>query len=287
MGITSDTGKWGKNLEGSAVYLDGRTVLISIYVNDKKTSWTGAEISKTRQTLGAAVSYLERSAADYGKRSELIWDSAKDPSLGYKLSYGKNVTDSEKSMDAMDDYSTDWIRKNVPYKEIMKKYGADGVGFLIFLDKSGVSETMTFAEDSDRQYFLEKSYLFNYDPEIPENLETTNTYAHEMLHLFGAVDLYDVFEQDGVTKKVVDYTEKTYPDDIMYLAYSSEVKQFPAPVTGKIDSITAYGLGWLKDIKELKLFPSLKRKHRACFVTDGAASENAAARQLAQPQSAS
>lgn len=47
-------------------------------------------------------------------------------------------------------------------------------------------------------------------------------YAHEILHLFGAADLYVGSRDTFVTQPLAQYVLNTWPDAIMYYTYNSD-----------------------------------------------------------------
>jgi len=49
--------------------------------------------------------------------------------------------------------------------------------------------------------------------------EGAATYAHEILHLFGARDLYMTSITDGISSALVRHVGKKYPNDIMFRHY--------------------------------------------------------------------
>ena len=94
---------------------------------------------------------------------------------------------------------------------------------------------------------LESVVLFSKDPPA--------AYAHEILHLFGAHDLYRGAEYQ---RPVTDYIKKEYPLEIMYTITDEEGNIKPTYVESEI-TVTAYQLGWLEETEELLKFPELKR----------------------------
>ncbi|MCL2672167.1 MAG: hypothetical protein FWF10_09070 [Clostridiales bacterium] len=92
--------------------------------------------------------------------------------------------------------------------------------------------------------------------------DTSAYICHELLHLFGGVDLYAeaVYKPMGVSAEFLKYVEKNYLNDIMrvqeeadaygYLSYTIDALE--------ISPITAYRLGWLDTIPELKQFPNFR-----------------------------
>ena len=88
--------------------------------------------------------------------------------------------------------------------------------------------------------------------------ESPATYAHEILHLFGAPDLYEGSSDPYVDEALVSYVADTYPGDIMLSTYDGPTDQsrFDA-ITKEISPLTAYCLGLADTCPELARFPLL------------------------------
>lgn len=257
---------WMDKPTGSAVYLDGKTVLISIYMDKDISSnkgWSNKNIKKTQEYMDIAADYLEEEAKSYGCDAELIYDTNEHPDLMY-------LSDLEAIRDGMNDNNahdiTDsWIEDNVDYLSILDKYNADSIGFIYFMNASGTSWCYPYYPfpDEPEYGYLEKSYIYLYDEY--GDYETPATYAHEILHMFGAVDLYTTSRQDGVNKKLIKYVDRTYPRDIMYTVYDENEENVYDHVPCLIGPITAYCVGFIDDCTELIMFPKLKRTDRAAY----------------------
>lgn len=257
---------WMDKPTGSAVYLDGKTVLVSIYMDeDKSTSdgWSDKNINKTHEYMDIAVDYLEEEAKSFGCNSELIYDTRRHPDLMYFSDL--NVIKSGMTDDDAHDVTDSWVEKNIDYLALLEKYDADSIGFIFFMNAGGTSWCYPYYPypDEPEYGYLEKSYIYLYDEY--DDYETPATYAHEILHMFGAVDLYTKSREDGVTKQVISHVEDTYPRDIMYTVYGENDENVYDYVPCEIGPITAYFLGLEETCDELKQFPGLKRKAKAAY----------------------
>ena len=87
--------------------------------------------------------------------------------------------------------------------------------------------------------------------------ESPAVYAHEIMHLFGAHDLY---EEAEFTSEVTSYVKQTYPMEIMYRVTDEQGNSYDEKIINTISPITAYHLGWIDELEELALFPQLIRK---------------------------
>ncbi|MGN0436267.1 MAG: hypothetical protein ACI4D8_06555, partial [Wujia sp.] len=156
------------------------------------------------------------------------------------------------------------LRENIPIKQIMEKYNVNSIGFLIFIDNDAGS-AVTYPH-----YKEESEYWYNEICFIPIRWSNgtgnvnPDTYAHEILHLFGAKDLYETSTHDGFSRSFVEYVYDKYPKDIM-LGYSSKTVSMKNKIKEEITDITAYFLGWKDNIPELETYPSIAYDIPAIF----------------------
>ena len=113
-----------------------------------------------------------------------------------------------------------------------------------------------YLEDGDA-YYHEYSCLYRENAFFPEGtFETPAVYAHEILHLFGAPDLYDRSNDLFVTPALVDYVETSGP---------MRSCRIPTMPTGSLDyeavdkiicPLTAYRLGLCATFAGIEQFPA-------------------------------
>ena len=257
---------WMDKPTGSAEYLNGKTVLVSIYMDEDKNSskgWSDKNIKRTQEYMDIAVDYLEDEAKSFGCEAELIYDTSENQDLMYFSDM--NVIKEGMDDDAVHDTTDSWTEENVDYLALLEKYDADSIGFMFFMNASGTSWCYPYYPypDEPEYGYLEKAYIYLYDEY--DDYETPATYAHEILHMFGAVDLYTRSKEDGMTKKVIKYVEDTYPRDIMYTVYDENNENVYDHVPCEIGPITAYFLGFTNHCGELDMFPQMKRLYKASY----------------------
>lgn len=266
-GLSEKEDEWMNRPTGSAEYFDSNTVLVSIYMDSDGSSsrgWSDEDIARTRDYLDMATDYLTSAGEDYGCDVKLTYDISDGSDLMY-------FTDMDVLGDDADDIKThdttdNWIESNIDYPALMEKYDTDSIGFLYFMNAGGTSWCYPYYPDPDYpEYgYLEKCYLYLYD-EYGEEYENPATYTHEILHMFGAADLYTVSEEDGVSNEVISYVDKTYPRDIMYTVYDENEEHDYDEIPCEIGPITAYFIGFVDRCDELAIFPELKRRSKASF----------------------
>jgi hypothetical protein len=105
---------------------------------------------------------------------------------------------------------------------------------LIFVKGKGTGYAMAYeTADMDKAlYFAEGVVL--YERYLNDAVLAASSIAHEILHLFGAWDLYKTFQQ---TQDREDKARKQFPDSIM-LRTSYNINELD------IDEVTAWRIGW-------------------------------------------
>lgn len=247
---------------GSASYLNGSTVFVSFFIEDPHSSWSDEERALVMSKLDIATDYLISAGASYGKTVSLTYDIYDHPDLAYTVSYPKNIRDNDDSARDLLDYMVDYIAETIPTADLLNKYQATSIGYLCFLNKDGVSYTFPYYDDDSDCYLYETCFLYL---KCDDEYEPPAVYAHEILHLFGARDLYETNETDGISKEFVQYIETNYPNEIMLTTYDENWNNVQDHVTNDLTDITAYFIGWLDTIPELSTYPSIETEYPACF----------------------
>lgn len=253
---------WGTEPTGSAKYLDGTTVLVSLFIEDPSSNWSAEKREMVMAKMDLANDFLVAEGASYGKNVNLIYNIYEHPDLEYTVAYPDKIIDTDKSAYKLLDFITDYIDTQIPTQDIMEQYGVGSIAYMCFLDKSGVSYTFPYYEDDSDIYYYETCFMYL---KCDGDYEPPAVYAHEMLHLFGARDLYATNELDGITKDFVQYIESQYPNEIMLTTYDENLNNVQEYVSNDLTDITAYFIGWLDTIPELETYPSIYYEYPASF----------------------
>ena len=223
---------------GLSKTFDGTCLLINVFLSDGESSFNTVEKTRAMAHLSHAVNYLERQAKSYDKDLSIIYKES-DLMLNCEMN-------SEIPTD-LDDYM--WIftvvqkihaQKSID--SIMEKYGAENVSFIFHVDKTGRSYARMQNHKSDAFYDDEIAVVFSSDVAADNGVYDTTSYvyAHEILHLFGAIDLYYPFNPDDERIKLA---EARFPDDIM-LVYAYDIN------SAFISNVDAYLIGWCDYLEE-------------------------------------
>ena len=228
--------------KGTAKSLEGRTVIISYFVNTPSSSWTAKKIKKELPVMDTAFQYIIRQAKNYDVECEFIydWEEADNRDLIHRRTIMKDPEETKDFEYYLDDMLAIWKDGAFSYDDYLKKYDADNVFMMVFFDGDGRDYAISYdGEDSPQESMISYS------------TSGASVMAHEVLHLFGAHDFYEGAEYKEETTS---YLENEYKNDIMLKVNP------PGKITKTIGAVTAYHLGWTDDCPDLKDHPELKRQ---------------------------
>lgn len=252
--------------QGSAKVLEGNVVLVSVYLIDGSNDYTKEELSYTRKALDMASEWLEGKAKEHGVSLKIIRN---DTDLTFRYRADGMLRESQKEIsftytDTIGDYLA-----HFDLSVIMAEYDADSVGFVIFLPGEGTSFAYPYTATGNAKWdaigYYEFSNLFLYDESAPDEYENPATYAHEIMHLFGACDLYEENKTDNISQELSDYVADTYPDEIMYYTYEDDDTSNFEEITKDMSPVTLYFIGWGDGGEEIRKFPEITRKYPCAF----------------------
>lgn len=233
---------------GSAGYLNGRTLIVSVFVNTPQFKWTGsqadkADMVKVLSKVGLACNYIKTQCANWGCTTDFIYDWTQYPDLAYVANDASGAT-SYRNKKAV-------VNNVVNEKALKQKYGADNVVYLYIIntDLSNTTHNNTYIARKNSSVYEEIVTLHK-----QTNYSTGGTFllpsstAHEILHAFGAPDLYTTSEKSIINDSYVQYLNNINRKDIMRNTNFGD--SINAPITG----ITAYYLGIGPVVDDVKNF---------------------------------
>ncbi|WP_455502347.1 hypothetical protein [Gemmiger sp.] len=256
---------------GSAALLTDDTVLVNVFLNDAAhgETWDAEGRADAVRRTQMAVDWITEQAEKYDASVDLIFDRSEDGSdatltrsylLQNAVRGGENSTESAAFLDEMDT-----LCESLAADSRLAAYGAKHIAFLFFLPVSGTSFTMAHYADDGENFYYEYSCLYRHDAYTDGEDESPATYAHEILHLFGAPDLYEGSSDAYVDDALTAYMEALYPDDIMLSTYEADgTSRFDA-ITKEISPLTAYCLGLTDTCEALEQFPALAEVEPGVF----------------------
>ncbi|MBP1544454.1 MAG: hypothetical protein J6A16_10200 [Oscillospiraceae bacterium] len=242
---------WYHSDSGTAVRPEGRTLVITILVTDKHTTWEGKDESADRQhsDLGIAVQWMEEQAEKWGKSHEMIWDWKENSDLVYRPTFSKDMLTYSIANNSVNNEFRNFIDDGIPSAQLAEKYDADNVIYMTCFETTNAEPFIyCFASDCyfDPMYQYDCCFVMN---NYYGAVTTAAVYAHEMLHLFGSPDLYkngpSGSELYGVTEEFVDYARENLTEDIMFMM----IEDWPRSVdengiTFGMSDLIAYYIGY-------------------------------------------
>lgn len=223
--------------------LSGNVSVILFYVDDFESSWTDSDIENfTKNEVEPALDFLENEAKKYQLElnltvqktySSIYYDDeviTSVPLTGYasgdvlwNAALQINYSSSEKMINS--------------FKRL---YKTDEVVCFTIFNKSGTAYALNPTRGTDDMNIDEHCILFARDIYMTQNGlagSQSAVVAHEMLHLFGAEDLY---AKDSRKKLAKTY----YPKDIM-LTTAYDILE------NKVDEVTAFYIGWTDKVPDV------------------------------------
>ncbi len=244
---------------GSADFIDGTTVLIAIFVSDPVHSWDFDRkvdfdsYSRMYYRLKTACEWLTKQARRYsGANPRIIWDWYNNDSLYYEYTSDRYLCDQDYTYGELRDFICD----HIDLQAIQKKYRADNVIFFAYYNQDirnpngGYAWSWDFSPNAGSKYALEIIWISDEDSGLTVSAAGM---AHEMMHCFGAVDLYNR-QSKYVTAAYVDHLRSIGSRDIMYTidyytpdAIGETFSELDAYYMGLIrwcDDVAKYGLAY-------------------------------------------
>ncbi|MDO4967063.1 MAG: hypothetical protein Q4E51_10205 [Lachnospiraceae bacterium] len=249
---------------GTCGEMEGTTLLVSIFLNDSVSSWAGKEsvIEDAIKYTGIATDWISKSASSYGCNCNFIYDWKTYSDLYYEGSVDANMLDTKDNPDYVNETGWKFIDENIDSKALLEKYNADNIGYMFYFNtpKSNNLTSCTRNYYEDMVYPYEMCYIYMFcegEEEAPAGI------AHEILHTFGAPDLYLADtdgENYGVSKQLVDELERTRSNDIMFTTYDAKnYTPYYDKITNDFTEVDAYYVGIIDScdfVSEWNLKPS-------------------------------
>lgn len=235
----NDTSESSRNV-GSAKVLSGRIFVLSVFVALTSDPWKQVDIERQKEKVFEAERWLKMQAMRYGKHVEF-----ENCSFGADGSFRDNEIPQDWDSDNAYSYPSNMLvkmgfRSSYAFIEWARKHsGCTQCLVVVFSNTYGRSFAAPVSKElyrfNPRLFCLDCCIIFKaYQPECQES--SAATVAHEMLHLFGAWDLYELDEKDRTR---ANKTALMFPKSIMNCKGRTIWDM-------QIDEITA----WLVGLKE-------------------------------------
>lgn len=237
---------------GSAKELIGDILVVSIFMEDPETEITSQLENEMLEEVRKAADWLENETKKRGKTAKII-TGKDDAELKIRYQHPNVITDEVGI--PYDDVLL--LMKKLKfgsyYNRLSEKYNTQNVAFILHFNKNGRSiaypsgalemwnsELMSSDEANEAEYaYFDICMVYSMIYWEPSKY---GLYVHELLHLFGAADLYysDFYEDTRGEDAVNMYMEKHsliskyFPNEVMLRS--------SLPI--EIGDLTAYLIGW-------------------------------------------
>lgn len=207
---------------GSAGTLAGTTVVVTIVTNDKTTHWEPeddddiATLKQQKNYLLKACEWLSGQAAEYGKTADFIADWEAYPDLYFEYETADEWVRFDGKKYAV---QKEYILENIPSDTLKKKYRADNIIYVFMFNTPAENEIIPWSLTMISGAMCDRELINNYTRYLGYTT-TPTVYAHEMMHCFGAYDLY--YASSDIPQEYVDHLTEINSRDIMFCSYDSE-----------------------------------------------------------------
>ena len=250
-------GNWG-----TAKRIEGRTVVVSIFANDATTRWNFDNDHdswlrlRTRFNLSLACAWLTEQTRVYrANPGGFVWDWREHGDLYFEHTFSEDIVHGRGDQDVVGAI-TGFIHNSVPTQRLLSDHRADNIIYNVYLNAPNDTGYRSWARATLYGPVEPDKYMPEFCVIVPysHGLENTGAvFAHEMLHCFGAYDLYETYAGSPITQKYVDYLMSHSPNDLMnHCSYSdgdvitnrfSAVDAYYVGLIRTCDDVTAWGLG--------------------------------------------
>ena len=226
---------------GSAKELTGTTRLAVVFVSDEASDWSWKEQRIQKRRLKQGERWLQQQAKNYNvptpqfkHRTYGRWKDIELNALPAGTRSGNENVEMVHIVSEQLGFERPQAWKN--------QFKQDQFAVLIFLKRSGASYAIPQEVGLSSRYDIEGAVLYdNFEPNIPN---CATCMAHELLHIFGAWDMYETFQ---ITQDQMNAAQKKYPNSIML-----RTSYYPYELT--MDPVTCWRIGWCNKPQDAEIF---------------------------------
>lgn len=228
---------------GTCDNFGGVTVIVTIFVSDTVNTWDFDKkgdfdsYSQIYYRLKTAAQWMARQASRYNASPTFIWDWYNLDGLYYTYTSTRYLNRQEYTYSELRTFILD----HVDLPALKQRYHADNVVFLACYNDPPKTKDGCFAWNWDYEKSggnLESSLEIVWISDEDRGKKVSAAaFAHEIMHCFGAVDLYEA--SDTVPQRYVNHLKSAKSKDIMYtIDYST-----PDSISEKFSELDAYYVG--------------------------------------------
>lgn len=193
--------------------LTGDVMVTAVMVDDPYSSWTETDIEAEKTEFINTANDLMNDAASHGVQLNITFNfiHCSVDRIVDSANVGKNISE----LLAAAGLST----TNSVHPKLEKQYSVKEAPIVFSFNREGRAFAIRRVLKDDAEYAV----VYN----------NQNTFKHELLHLFDAYDFYLPIEVEAAA-------EKYFPESVMLIGDPQ----------GKVDSLTAYLIGWEEEIPD-------------------------------------
>ncbi len=214
---------------GSAGVLRGKVLLAHVFVRDPNSGWPKEKRREVRRRLRQATDFIELEAARY--EAPLVFkqtsvDTRFERSI--PLEMAADPACSQRVIRSVADTSPNqWVER------LRREHRADHVLVVLHVNQAARSHNLTYSRGIDAEYRAECAIcFFCYEDDRPT---AAASYVHEILHGFGAGELYFPFDKTEDRRRL---GGRWFPNDVMQRV-DYDLGEL------EIGVYTAFRIGWL------------------------------------------
>lgn len=245
---------------GTAHFIGGKTILVSIFTNTSKYSWDFDNpddfqtYSSLYHQLQTAAEWIEEQTAAWNVWSDIEWDWYNNKDLYYVADL-PNV--NEEYIDSRYPETLDWFESHIDVDALTARYNADNIIFMWYINTDLYHDEHCHAFQFDYKGLTDNQKGYEgvwFNVHMSGYTKGASAMAHEILHCFGAVDLYR--SSDQIPQSYVDHLKSIGSTDIMYMIYDR-----PDKITETFTELDAYYVGLTPNSHDAQVYGLGKSPH--------------------------
>jgi len=222
---------------GSAHSLKGKVCVLSVFVSEPLNQFEWDEKLEIVKRQKKAQDWIINEAIRYQINVEFEnrWVGLRKDITTYKIPQkGERAQRREWIAEVMK--KVGYVNVTTFYSSLKRLTGASNIAIIFYAKQSGRSFAISCSQCkvSDNR-FLETAVVYQKWESGRHDKYLDQTIAHELLHLFGAWDLYE--GESSLTREKAELAKQMFPDDIMH-TQMDDIERV------KITSLTAWLIGW-------------------------------------------
>lgn len=261
---------------GSGNKLEGKVLVISVIVQNKDnlakiTPVDNSKVSEYHRCLDSACEFIQSKVASYGKSVEFIWDWKEDEALYYQTVIEPVFPPYKEYINRGDyvnyfcDTTRAFLREGIDSRSLRMKYHTRNIIYIVCKDPDTTCYMIMQDENSYAHPQLPYEWVETFI-RSEERMGQSTLLAHEILHLFGAPDIYiddSYYGNDGygygINRDFLEYLTTRFTENHESDIMRTVSEATPHKIEQQITEITAYYLGLIDKpdfAKEWNLYDS-------------------------------